>query len=387
MIEKCIVYGYGRIGRRIVDQLIDLGVKIEVIFDANNNKAGYYQGISIINPDECDLTSYTEIPVLIAIQNKPTVDMIKEQLTHKGFIKIYSYYMNIEELNDWCDNERHFVKNCAICGFREGCLRTIGKDDRGIIKSLAIITTNRCTLNCYSCTTCVPESRKCKKYFSISCDDVMRCMKVFSCCGFRIHELVVSGGEPLVNEDIVKMLIYLKSQENIKYIRLLTTGTVKIPRELIDIMDAKLTVVLDDYGEKIPKSLFKTKHDNLERLGDNKFYNILDNSVGTWYDLGDFSKRDKRIAINNNKSCWTRNCVCILPNGMLTICPRAGMAMLLGLIPSYPSECIALNDNTTTDDINRLLSIDYIHGCEYCSGSSNECIMEAGIQSGAKTLQ
>ncbi len=141
---------------------------------------------------------------------------------------------------------------------------------------------------------------------------------------------------------------------------------------------------IDDYGteKKIPIALQKNLEKNLKKLAENQVcYQVIDNSNGTWYDLGNMKKREDLMENKKkNKECMFRTCLLLSAKGNLSWCSRNISCFEYGLIPKDKRDYCDLSDETDALRVNEILQLQYLHGCEYCSGTSKNNIVAAGRQ-------
>ena len=78
--ERFIVYGAGRVGKRIVDLLQKQNRHIEMIWDKNSQKKNQYNGISIRNPyeDSSILDRYKDTKILLGLASPQANDTVYE---------------------------------------------------------------------------------------------------------------------------------------------------------------------------------------------------------------------------------------------------------------------------------------------------------------------
>lgn len=86
------------------------------------------------------------------------------------------------------------------------------------ISYLRVSVTQRCNLNCVYCG----KEDCAKKEAELSAEDIFRLVKAFAQCG--ITKVRITGGEPLVREDICEIVEKIHSIEGIQTIALTTNG-------------------------------------------------------------------------------------------------------------------------------------------------------------------
>ncbi|MFT9078095.1 radical SAM protein [Ethanoligenens sp.] len=125
-------------------------------------------------------------------------------------------------------------------------------------KQLAIHVTTKCTLNCKTCATIMPEFRKraCGEHVPLEQ------LKHEINCLFEIYDyienLTISGGEPLLYPSIYELANYcLNYSKKFGDLRIFFNGTIIPDQKLVDVIkssDGKLKLVVDDYGAALSKN-------------------------------------------------------------------------------------------------------------------------------------
>lgn len=89
--------------------------------------------------------------------------------------------------------------------------------------------------------------------------------------GYYIHQLMLAGGEPFVNQDLESIVEYVDSVTGAGYIKILSNGTVPIDNRMIGLLAGAQSTVLwiDDYGNKLSKQQREIIEDNKRRLDEN----------------------------------------------------------------------------------------------------------------------
>lgn len=116
----------------------------------------------------------------------------------------------------------------------------LGRD----IDYLRISLTDRCNLSCIYCK----GNSEHKKELSVS--DIERIVKAFALCG--IKKVRLTGGEPLLRDDIAEIIRRIKSIDGIKKIVLTTNGILlkKYAKELKDAGLSAVNISLDTTDER-----------------------------------------------------------------------------------------------------------------------------------------
>ncbi len=396
--ERFIVYGAGRIGKGIVDLLIKKNKYIEAIWDQNSEKRQEYRGIPIINPYKNleDIEKNKNSIILIGIASPHIGESVYHYLKEKGCHNIHTFFDNGSNyiINVLCKENDKLEEMCTECGYVEECSRLINNNlqkmylrgqNTSIIKVLSIVLTNRCTMNCQYCAQCTQEIRKHGKFYDMTLQNLQSYMECILKEVSYIHQLALTGGEILLCRELPEILEYLCSLPQVGYIKVLTTATVPMSDSLLKILNnPKIVCWIDDYGEnkKIKEELQKNLITNVKKISEqNIIYKIIDNSDGTWYDLGDVEKREDMLENSKkNRECMFRMCLMISAKGIFSWCARNISCLECGLIPDDTRDYCDLSDEKDSQRVKEILELKYLHGCEYCSGTSHNNIVPAGMQ-------
>ena len=119
--KRFIIYGFGKIGRQLVDQLIESDVIIDMILDSNQKKRGKYQNIDIISPLDVDVQRYSKDCVIICLQSHEANKDVEKLLRNIGFENVYQYYMAEKDIETLCHDEHQLASECRVCAFVESC--------------------------------------------------------------------------------------------------------------------------------------------------------------------------------------------------------------------------------------------------------------------------
>lgn len=395
--ENYIIYGAGRVGKKIADLLLKMEKKVVMIWDRNPKKECTYRGIPVCNPYENQqiIWDYRNCKIIIGLANGLENEKIYQYLHKNGCQEIYPYRGgNIAEI--LCLEDNPLEETCMVCACLETCEKRMKRNIENIygafypenkkkISALSIAVTNRCVLNCEYCAQCTEEIRKSGIFYDMKAASLKNYMTAILKDVFYIHELALTGGEALLCNDLPEIIRYLCELPQIGYIKLLTTATVELSDHLIEVLkNPKLITWIDDYGteKKIPIALQKNLEKNLKKLAENQVcYQVIDNSNGTWYDLGNMKKREDLMENKKkNKECMFRTCLFLSAKGNLSWCSRNISCFEYGLIPKDKRDYCDLSDETDALRVNEILQLQYLHGCEYCSGTSKNNIVAAGRQ-------
>ena len=245
---------------------------------------------------------------------------------------------------------------------------------------VALQITTVCTLKCKLCSACIPY---CKEQEHFNTEEIFKSLDTLFDIFEYIEKLDISGGEPLTNPDVVKIVKYaLKYKEHVGAIRLITNGTLIPSEELISVMasDEKLMFIVDDYGE-----LSRNKETVLKMIEENNInlklnmYHGDDQLCGGWVDQGKLEHKGytdlevKKVFRN----CFAANFMCLtILKGKMYHCIRAGMTVDLGICGTKYGDVIDLIDDSISIDEKRTIASNYgkqpVEACYYCNGFNSE---------------
>lgn len=249
------------------------------------------------------------------------------------------------------------------------------------ISKMDFVITTKCSLRCKHCSNLMQyygEDTVVAQDYNIEDinSDLDKLLNVVD----RVWQLVVVGGEPFMNKDLVKILERLISSKRIKIINLITNGTI-IPNEvLLTVMqNPKIQVTVSDYGkvaknkDRVLKVLqsFRIKYRFIEAM--------------EWVDRGEIIKRGRTVdeLINLYGACISK-CTTLM-NGKIYNCEVYSNGVNLGYMEESKDEIIDIR-NISKENFSKALKIilsrNHIHACDYCGevAYNEKCTVTAGIQ-------
>lgn len=229
-INKIILYGFGGMTKDNIE-LVKKQYEIVYILDSNSEKCGdKFNGIEV----RC-------------------IDDIGDQIRAYKIIIMTAGYM-ADEITEKL-NEYGLVKYNDFCTFEEWLLEIAWRKDRKVyLLEVNTSITSRCTLKCEHCNMYMPYYKETVDYniydFQYNIDLLFEYVDY-------LCQLTILGGEPLLNEQLEKMLSWLslKYKEKIGKISVISNGTVIPPKELLETCaHNKITFSISDYTDEVPYS-------------------------------------------------------------------------------------------------------------------------------------
>ena len=276
--HRLYVYGAGLVGKRVVRSILHLtDWKIVGMIDRDKSKQGScLDGIEIFSldtvlkqenlescqiliglTDEAGLAVKRDIDRFMKERGAQVHCILYEEFMRNEFPAIVSYYYN-----------------------------------KIFVHSLSLIITEQCTLKCKKCSIMLPYFRDIASY---SLEELKQDVDLaFQKIDF-IGDFTVTGGEPLLNCQLYKILAYIgrRYRKRIGSLKIITNGTLLPNKELLDVMaEYDVTVEISDYTRAVPgiKHRVDELKETLTRYGIN--FHFL--STAQWVDFG-FESEDKGL--------------------------------------------------------------------------------------------
>lgn len=232
-----------------------------------------------------------------------------------------------------------------------------------------------CSLNCKLCSQWFPYLQK-KELFNP--DEIVDNLKIIFKYVDIVHNVAVIGGEPFLNQGIVKVLAFLDEmhkQGKLTFIRVITNGTTMPSENVLSFFKLPhFELVISHYPlEKIGNEKFIQNREELIKYLENNNCNYNMPEIHIWSDHGTPEKPHNRSPKQQKdvfSTCWFHLCRGLY-NGKLYGCPRAYALVNMTNIKLRNDEVIDLkelkNKRQMKNAISKLYSIDYLNACDYCN--------------------
>lgn len=255
------------------------------------------------------------------------------------------------------------------------------------LKRTTFKVTSKCTLKCKLCLAYIPYYKDPK---NLPFDEAKRILKSYFEVVNTVGTFSVTGGEPLINKDLPKIL-----EETMKYesqilntVDIVTNGTLKIKDDLLQELvqhKEKFRVIVSNYGPKLSRNIDKIK----EVLSDNgilvrieEYFDEKTMKYGGWLD---YRNQDRKHFTQDDIDKQAEDCLFRqgryydLNFNELHPCSRSFWRMKTGVIEKDSNQYIDLLDRSTTvlEKKIRLQSIDNLKcltSCAYCEGNRTGAI-------------
>jgi organic radical activating enzyme len=146
---------------------------------------------------------------------------------------------------------------------------------------IEIAITTRCTLKCKHCSSYINTIEE-KDLYSLTFEEFKRQIDNLLANVKKLHVLKVFGGEPLLNQDLDKILRYSLANKKISNVILTTNGTMDISDKLISIMKEhrkKMYVNLSNYTSNKELSPRLKTIELLNKCKENSIATIFDENL------------------------------------------------------------------------------------------------------------
>jgi hypothetical protein len=260
------------------------------------------------------------------------------------------------------------------------------------LPQIGFALTTRCTLLCRDCIALTPlfnsGAREPQyRHIDLGIDDFKRDLTALTRSVDSVKRLFLHGGEPLMNGDLPEMAEFAAACDKIELVEIITNGTIIPSERLLDAIAAyrrKIFFAMNSYKNPALKDRLKTA--KITALLDERGIKHPLHADLRWYReeaLKDrkYSPEQRRRLFEN---CWCKHSLQIL-DGKIAICPRASVALQLGLVETPPEDFIDLRKEDKASDAGKLrreliafYSKDNFAACGFCIPQTE--LVEPAIQ-------
>jgi len=403
---KVIIFGAGKIGRRIFDLCQDRGIEVIKVWDNFPDKVVEFhrKDLMIIPPDftNKDAADYQlEGATIIVTAFSPNMARkMAAPLLNKGFGRVIYDRTEISSILsshcEWLSANHKFrfdLQDCFICPARrdEKIECNVFNQSIGMVNSdvpeyisfptLGFLLTTKCNLTCVGCNHLRDHFDKSDNVdFNIS--EILDDLKKLLVAVDFIKSIVIVGGEALMHprfEDLLRQVLELPK---IGFIQIITNGTVVPKGDAVFKLLANKRVVVEvsGYGNEPGHPRVKKRDLFFKKLSEFGVFYRYDEAT-QWVDFGGFEERsykaDEWKMIYQN-CCFVSN---DLFNGQLHKCSRSAYGQFLEKIPNYKDDIVDIRTTKTKDLRKEILR--YLETvpavCRHCNGTTTKTI-PAGVQ-------
>lgn len=377
--QPVVLFGSGIFARDILQAYRAMGIKIRCIVDNNAALHGtFWDGIEITAVEKC-----CELGLPVIIGTERFYDQAYAQLSLLGVSEMLPFYFFAYERGGFTYKdliESPYLTAEAIERLEINRIRE-EKPDALVIKNIEIVITERCSLRCSDCANLMqfyqhPQDEP----LAIQLQAVERLLKA---CDF-IGQIVLIGGEPLINRELAKYMEYLREKPGFGMLHIYSNGTILPSPEVCEqLRSGRAFMSVSNYGALSCRLEELKRQAKRESLPVN-FLQLSDR----WYPFGEIKRyaAPAQELIAKYNACTVKMCHS-LKGGKLSTCPFAAHAATLGAIPPKALKSIDCADPTLPIEKLRaelvaLQAQQYDAACAFCPGlGPDKGFVEAARQS------
>lgn len=403
--KKIIIYGAGKIGKRILHSLRSFGYNIEFFWDKNAEIIEQFDKTPIIKPDFNSIPSGSrkDYIIIITIFAKNISKEISEKLAELGYLNVVHDRKIINTLiyqacsKAIANNKFSFdITTCHICPvpkennttcdildnyiaehLAKGTTAFSNKKEKLVMAKLGVLVSNKCNLTCKGCNH-LRDLYKKGDAIEFTLAEILGDLKKVVDAVDLINQVVLVGGEAFLHAGLYDILEGILKLPKIGTVQIITNGTVK-PRDprLYNLMaNERVIVEVSGYGDKIPRALQGNVSDFLSELKKHKVNHLPMNTL-QWFDFGDFNERPytseqhRQVYIS---CCFISN---DMFNGKIHKCSRSVFASHLKKIPDYADDYVDVRKHSKEQLRTKLfefLANKWPKVCLHCNGTSTETV-------------
>lgn len=405
--SKVIIYGAGKIGRRIFDLCEVRGIKVIQIWDNFPEKviAFHHKELVIRPPDFTGSQTAADYgvagaTVIITTFSPNMAHDMARPLLGKGFKDIVFDRSAISEILighcNWlaARGEYYFsLKDCFICPARRDEMiecnvfnSSVGlplttEGETIVLPTLGLLLTTKCNLTCVGCNHLRDHFRK-RDNIDFNPEKIVDDLRKLLTAVDFIKSVVLVGGEALVHPKFESVLRGVLALPKIGFIQLITNGTV-MPKtaEVFKLLaHPRVVVEISGYGNEPGHLRVEQRKKFMDKLAEHGAVYRYDEAA-LWIDFGDFEERP--FSLPTWEKVYKTCCFVShdLFNGQLHKCSRSAYGRFLNKFPDYPGDYVDINSTSADQLRNRIR--DYLavlpKVCRHCNGTTTKT-MPAGVQ-------
>lgn len=259
-------------------------------------------------------------------------------------------------------------------------------EDKTYLRSVDIVITTKCSLNCESCANLMQFYQGAKN----TDVEIINAVNALSKNVDHVSEYRIIGGEPLMNKNWAKITNEILNLDKVGGVYIYTNATICPKDEQLESFKGKnVSFYITDYG----KDLSRKADTVTEAL---KKYNIpfFRRPAGNWVDCSQIKKHNRSADRLKQvfKECCAKTLYTLI-NGKLFTCPFIANANELRAIPDNKADFVELNSNDQNlrNKLTKLVKKKtFFPGCDFCDGRPHDPknaleyagkgIIKAGIQ-------
>lgn len=355
-INKLYIFGAGIYGRCLHSLLCDDFEILGFIDNDIGKQNSDYLGLPVYSPDS---VMPQENCAVIAAMSSTRTEAVLEQMEELGF----------------CKNQNLFSKDIFVPVWG------VYAKSKVVFPAISLLPSTRCNLKCEACLNFTTHN---KNHTKRTLQNLKNNVDLFFSCVDYIMQFHLSGGEPLLYDELGQLVEYINSRYAGKIFQLAVTtnGTLMPSDELCLILRKNNThLIMDDYREAVPEKAFM-----FEKIKECLERNTVDYSIqkiDKWIDLKPFDTDHSKWSDEQLQE-WHKKCNVPyqeLRDSKIWSCNYASFAIVAGLIPATENDFLDLKELLNSDSIlsdagkKKLVEFrlgynkkGYVDFCKRCSG-------------------
>jgi len=290
-----------------------------------------------------------------------------EQLMDLGYTEIFSpleLLNNFEVMNYSYRTSQNYMKKKLANVIK---LNEMYFDDtKTYLRSLDIVITTKCSMNCESCANLMQYYKSQKNTDT----EILKAVNLISQNVDHISEYRVIGGEPLMNKKWAEITNSIADQDPNRTIYIYTNATICPKDEQLESF----------YGKNI--YFYLTDYDDLSRNMDNVIKALNKHGIGfyrkpagNWVDCSTIKKHNRSVSQLKQvfKECCATELYTLL-SGNLYTCPFIANARNLHAIPENKADYVDLfSGGDLRNKIRKLVKMqNFFPACDFCAGRPHD---------------
>jgi hypothetical protein len=240
--------------------------------------------------------------------------------------------------------------------------------------------TSKCTLRCKLCSNYTPYHQD---HEDVGYNEISKVLESLFQTGVRLNILNILGGEPLLHQELDKILIKAFSYSEhgqIGKVLLISNGTLLPQESLLSLLKQnkeRCLVKISDYGSLLSKKAEEFR----ALLNSYDIPNAVLNYHGPslhydgWVNFNDHSLKFRTLGEveKQGRGCALRRNGFHIEQGKMYLCARSFWRIRQGIVPDNPDEYLDLLDESSglaekRTKMTRMLSLVSTTSCAYCHG-------------------
>ena len=302
------------------------------------------------------------------IMGHHTLEDCAEQLMDLGYVDFFSPLQLFENFE--VDKYDYKISKIYMKKKVENALK-INKlyfdDTKSYIRSLDIVITTKCSMNCESCANLMQYYVDAQN----TDDKILNAVNLISKNVDHISEYRIIGGEPLMNKNWAKITNEILEQDKSRSVYIYTNATICPKDEQLEMFKGKsVNFYITDYGN-LSKNIELVVE--ILKKHDIPFYR---RPAGNWVDCSQIRKHNRSPERLKQvfKECCAKTLYTLL-NGKLYTCPFIANAGELKAIPDNKADYVDLNlkEENLREKIKKLIKKKtFFPACDYCDGRPHD---------------